>query len=238
MTEGIIIQCRDNSTRMKHKSVIPFYKNKSILEIIIDKFKYLKCQTIVATTIRSQKTIDICKKLNIPWYIDSEYNVAKRIYRTAKYYQLHGFFRVCADNPFIQLSFLQILSNWIEDGYDYIAFKDGMQRHEGFFVEYIKRSALLDVLEDTDLIYDLQHVTPYIIRHPELFKQAIIPLPKIMKDWYLHLTVDTIEGFKIAQEVYYALGATSWTSIYEYMKNRYDLQKRMYHEIMRNRKDE
>ncbi len=38
----LIIQARVNSQRLKSKSILPIFKNKSSLELIIDKFKEIK----------------------------------------------------------------------------------------------------------------------------------------------------------------------------------------------------
>lgn len=235
---GIIIQCRDKATRFPLKSVRPFWKGKSILEIIIDKFRYFKCKVIVATSYNSPKTIQICKKMGISYHVAQEDNVAARMWHTAKRYGLKGFFRVCADNPFIQTSFIRTLSNFIKDDHwDYIAFEDCMKRHEGFWAEYIKTDALYLSMFFGER-YDLEHVTPYIIRHPEKFKQYILPIPKIMKNWLLRLTVDTASDFYIVRKVYKYMGEECWENIYNWMENKKEIQKGMYLNILRNDKNE
>ena len=224
---GIIIQCRDNAVRFKNKSVRPFYKGKSILEVIYERLIVLKSLIVIATSYNSPKTIEICKKLNAKYYVGSEDNVTQRLYLAAKRFGFDGFFRVCADNPFIQISLLQILSNWINDGYDYIAYKDSMRRHEGFFTEFVRTKVLQDTLMETELAYELEHVTPFVIRQPKRYKQAIIRVPRLMGLIPIRLTVDTEGDFLNAQDVYKHAKYYTWGDIIEYIYQNPKLLKRM-----------
>ena len=134
---GIVIQCRDYANRYNEKSVRPFHKGKSILEILIERFKHLPFKTVVATEAKSLKTIEICHKTKTSCYLGSEDNVLKRMYETARVFGFDGIFRVCADSPFIQLPLLYPIKKWAETGkYDYVGYYKSMRRHEGFFLEY------------------------------------------------------------------------------------------------------
>jgi spore coat polysaccharide biosynthesis protein SpsF len=230
---GVIIQCRDNSTRYEEKSVRPFFEGKSILEIIIEKFKVFDYPIVVATTKSSLKTIALCRMMGVECYPHAyaDDNVAVRMFVTASFYGLDGFLRVCADNPFIDLGLMYPIVTWAETmNYDYVAFDNCMQRHEGFFLEYISKEALCQALNSVLSAYDDEHVTPYIIRHPEIFKQKILPIPPIMNKVFVRLTVDTEDDFKTAQEVYkntYKKGYCSWHRVIEYIKENPEIEKRM-----------
>ena len=65
---GIIIQCRDESARIEHKSVRPFFGDTSILQLIIRRFVHLPYPIVVATTKDSPKTINICKRHMVDVY--------------------------------------------------------------------------------------------------------------------------------------------------------------------------
>ena len=227
---GIVIQCRDEATRYKHKSVRSFYKGKSILQIILEKFDVYDYPIIVDTTENSPKTIEICIKMGaecVP-HVNMDNNVLARIFTTANIYGLDGILRVCADNPFISLGLMYPVITWAETmDYDYVAFDNCMQRHEGFFLEYVSTEALCMALNEITSKYDLEHVTPYIIRHPELFKQKILPIPPIMNKVFCRLTVDTENDFKTAQTVYKRVGGNYWHRVIEYLQENPEIEKDM-----------
>ena len=234
---GIIIQCRDNSIRFPDKSIRPFWEGKSILEVIYEKLIVLnQFLIVVATTYNSPKTIAICKKLGIPHYIGPENNVAKRLYLTCKKYGFDGFFRVCADSPFTSLPLMYPVVAWVSPKVDYVAFKDCMRRHEGFFVEYIKTSALRLSLIVSAKREDLEHVTPFIIRNPDLFRQKILPIPPDLNKIAIRLTVDTASDFYIAKKVYKYMKNNYWGLILDYIRDNPDIQKQMIKNRMENKK--
>lgn len=226
---GIVIQCRDNSTRYKQKSVRPFFEGKSILQIIIERFQIYNYPIIVATTENSPKTIEIADMVGALVYImKDEDAVLARMYCAAKTYKLDGILRICADNPFVDLGLMYPILTWAETmDYDYIAFDNCMQRHEGFFLEYISTEALCVALNSTSSKYENEHVTPYIIERPEFFKQRILPIPPIMNKVFVRLTVDTEDDFKTAQEVYKHVGGKHWSNIYKYLEDNEIIELKM-----------
>ena len=86
---SVIIQARYNSSRFEGK-VLAKIKNKSLLEILINRIKKAKNidQIIVACTKNSKDEgiINICKKLKIKFYRGSESNVISRYFFAAKKY--------------------------------------------------------------------------------------------------------------------------------------------------------
>ena len=234
---GIIIQCRDGSARYYRKSVRPFYKGKSILEIILDKLKHLPYTVVVATCAKSHKTINICRKTKTEWYMGDEEDVLGRIYECAKHYNFEAIFRICADNPFLSLPLMYPVEVWgqVKD-YDYVAFDNCMRRHEGFFLEFVSMYALETATKDAIFKPDREHVTPYIVRHPDRFKQRILAIPERLNETYIRLSVDTESDFKTAQEVYKKVGERHWNYIMEYIENNDLMQANMLREIALNPK--
>lgn len=210
------------------KSIIPFFEEKSILEIIIERFQIYDYPIIVATTKNSRKTMALAGLMGIPCYAGSEEDVLGRIYEVVDIYNLDGILRVCADNPFVDLGLMYPIITWAETmNYDYIAFDNCMNRHEGFFLEYVSAYALNFAVIEADMSTDHEHVTPYIIRHPELFKQKILPIPPIMNEVFIRLTVDTEDDFIIAQEVYKHIGGKHWHRVVEFLQEHPEIEKQM-----------
>lgn len=234
---GIIIQCRDKSTRMKHKAVRPFHDGKSILEIIIQKFKSYNYPIVVATCANSKRVIKICNKTKTDYYIGDEYDVLGRMYGCAKSRGFDAILRVCADNPFVSLGLMYPVITWGEIGeYDYVSFDSAMRRHEGFFLEYVSIYALGKSAEDAILETDREHVTPYIVRHPCLFVEKILSIPPELNEISIRLTVDSEQDFETAQEVYEHIGEKHWHFIIKYVEHNKLMQANMLREIALNPK--
>jgi len=237
MTIAIAIQCRDNSTRMELKSVRPFYKGKSILEIIINRFKNVGMRKIfVLTTYNSPKTVAIAEKLNVKIYKGDEDNVLMRFHKFMLLWDLDGVIRICADNPYIALGLMYPIKVWGDSNkFDYVSFKNAMHRHEGLFCEYISAYAIHDMIGKDLTDYDRQHVTPYIYNNT-YYRTLNLPILSIMNMNPIRLTVDTIEDFKLVQEIYRAVGEKYWVDIYNYLENKHDLNRRMVKNILENEK--
>ena len=234
---GIIIQCRDGSTRYKHKSVRPFYEGMSILEIILRRLKWQPHKIIVATSNNSSKTVKICRKMKVDYYQGSEEDVLARMFEAADRYNFDAIIRICADHPFFDLGLMYTIVAWGEIGdYDYVSFDSAMRRHEGFFCEFVSMYALGVAVAEADLTTDREHVTPYIVRNPNLFKMKILPMPDILNEMSVRLTVDTEQDFETAQEVYEHVGEKHWHHVLDYVFNNKLIQANMLREIALNPK--
>jgi len=237
MNISILIQCRDESNRLPYKSVMPFYKNKSILELLIKRFKHLHYKTYITTKNISTKTIEICKKMDIPYFLEKKkWSTLYGFLQASKKFNLDGVFRVCADNPFIQLGLFYMIQIWAKTGeFDYISYNDAMHRHEGFYIEYVSIKAL-EVANNNASEDDVNHPTEYIRKHPELFNIKILDIPKPIQETNIRLTVDTLSDFKIAQLVYGAVGDSHWFHILDYINAHPKLLRKMKKNIKRNPK--
>lgn len=231
---AIVIQCKDNSVRYKEKSVRPFYKDKSILELLFDRFKHLPYHIIVATTPESMKTIKICEEKDMDYITSAEGNVLGQMCEIVETYDLDGIYRICADNPFVQLPLMGALSLW--HGYDYVSFKNAMKRHEGFFCEYVSREALRQA--DIELGADNKmrtNVTEWIYESG-WYNVKWLPIPEELNKFAIRLTVDTKDDFRLAQIVYTALEEKHWHYIVDYLYYRPHLIRIMEKNIKENEK--
>jgi len=231
---AIVIQCKDGATRYEEKSVRPFYKGKSILKIIIDKLTHLPYPIILATTPSSPITMSIGRVSGLNIVVCEEGDVLAQFCKIVEDYKLDGVIRICADNPFIQLPLMAPLFMW--EGYDYVAFENAMQRHEGFFVEYISAFALLDSDTEHLISYDREHVTPFIYNNSDTYDIKWLKIPEELTVFKIRLTVDTKEDFELAQEVYKHVGERHWHYIVDYLYYRPYLIRRMEENIRRNEK--
>jgi spore coat polysaccharide biosynthesis protein SpsF len=205
---GIIIQARLGSTRLPGKMMLPFYQNKGILELLIDKLqKYFGQYPIVIATTLNKKDDEIERLANIKklkCYRGSENNVLERYTEAAKKFKIKKIIRICADNPFLNLNKLdKLISIFLMSNVDYVSFitKDAtpiIKTHYGLWAEAISLDALSKI--ETDNIFYQEHVTNYIYEYTDKFKIKWIPID--LENSNIRLTTDTKEDFELNQEIY------------------------------------
>jgi len=208
---GFILQARSGSTRMLDKMLRPFYNGKSILEILIKRFKTEAkgIPFIIATTTNplDDRIEDLAKNTNTLFYRGSEENVLKRFIDAAVKFGFKKVIRVCADNPLFDISGTIKLVAFSGQN-DYTAFKlkgdkPTITTHNGFWGEVVSLEALKKVMNLTNKKIYLEHVTNFIYTQPDLFDIKLIKAPE---DMYcrddIRLTVDTIDDYRLVSEIY------------------------------------
>ena len=211
---GIIVQARLGSTRLPKKMVLPFYENKGVLEIILEKIKNIFSDTypiIVATTNNplDNEIEELCKMLSVTCFRGNEEDVLQRFIDTAEKYKITKIIRICADNPFIDMGALkQLIQKFEKEDLDYLSFQTSkgvpsILTHYGFWAEAVSLSALIKVKSLTKEKLYYEHVTNYIYSHPNLFKILFIPINyDIEKYENIRMTLDTKEDFLLLKEIY------------------------------------
>ncbi|MBG15664.1 MAG: glycosyl transferase family 2 [Crocinitomicaceae bacterium] len=211
MKTGIIIQARTGSTRLPNKVTIPFYKNKGILELIVERIKESSNLPIVIATTTNpldNKIFKLAAKKNISCYRGSENNVLDRFIKAAEKFNLSNIIRVCSDNPFIDIEDINVLSNE-NNFFDYSCFcinnSPSIISHLGFWAEKVSLKALKKIKNKTRKQFYLEHVTNYIYNNPENFKINKLEIENQFKVNNVRLTLDTIEDFKIQKKIFSSL---------------------------------
>ena len=210
---GIIIQARLGSTRLPHKLLKPFYKNKGILEVILGRLKlsFPEIDLVVATTTnpKDDEIVNLCENKGIKFFRGSEHNVLKRFIDVAESYDFDFLVRVCADNPFLNVLDLKELITFYEsEDADYLSYGTSkgvpaILSHYGFWAEIVKTETLKKVSKCTQEQLFIEHVTNFIHTQPERFQIKLLPIaPQIEKHKNLRLTVDTKEDFELTKKIY------------------------------------
>ncbi len=209
---GFVIQARTGSTRLPNKMVMPFYKEKTILNILLQRLKnnFPTLPIIVATTVeeRDLDIVKIAESENVLYFRGDEKDVLKRFLDAADNSGLDSLVRICADNPFLSMGKMKELVSYVSNSNaDYVSFskKDGtpsIKTHYGFWAEYVTVSALQRINELTnDNLYH-EHVTNYAYSNPKDFHLEFLPIEDFIEESQIRLTVDTKDDFLIAQEIY------------------------------------
>lgn len=210
---GIIIQARLGSTRLPGKMLLPFYKEHSLAEIVFSKLSVLnnKYKVILATSAKEENNalIELANKYFLHNHRGSEDDVLGRFIDAAERYKLDIVVRVCADNPFLSIKYLELLlDRYRDEPCDYMSFSfpDGtptIKSHIGLFAEVVSLTALKKVKQLSSEKVFLEHVTNYVYTHKELFSVKLIPLPDyIAQKRNVRLTVDSANDFLLTKEIF------------------------------------
>lgn len=206
-----IIQARLASTRLPGKIIRPFYKQESIIQLLLKKLKqYDSCKVILATSTdeSNDRLVQIADEEKVICYRGSENDVLQRFIEAAASINAQRIIRVCSDNPFLNEQAIETLLKVSENSSaDYISFlvngSPSIKTHFGFWTEYVTLNALKQVRELTNENLYHEHVTNYIYTHPESFQIEWLPTPECLCNRNdIRLTCDTQSDFQNAQSIY------------------------------------
>jgi spore coat polysaccharide biosynthesis protein SpsF len=204
---GIIIQARNNSSRLPNKINLSICDNLTILDIIIQKLKTLKNVKIILATSNNSKD-NILKNYSLKYHIDffqgSENDVLSRFILACEKHNVDKAIRVCADNPFIDVNLLKKLIDLSsEKQYDYASYYykniPTIRTHFGIFSEFVSLSALKKIRAATSENKYIEHVTNYIYENEQTFN--ILKIPFKHKGERIRLTIDDLEDFNLLKNI-------------------------------------
>jgi len=198
-----MIQARCGSTRLPNK-VLKDLCGKPALQRMIERVQGSKCvdEVMVVTSIEKNNLpiLKLCSELGIRIGVGSEDDVLDRFYQTAKLLKPEYVIRLTADCPCFDSELLDMAIESMDCDVDYRAmtsetFADGLD------LEIMKYSALEKAWKEANHSFEREHVTQYIIRHPEIFKLQDFESP--VGDFGNHRwTVDEPEDLELVKRVY------------------------------------
>ena len=207
MQTAVIIQARIGSTRLPNKMINPFYKDQNLLEFLLTRLLHggFKEQLVLAIPSSAENDVLelIASRHNIKVFRGSENDVLQRFIEAAESVNANQIIRVCADNPFLDVSSISSLIKVMkEKGADYTAFclsdsTPSIKTHYGFWAEGVSLNALKKVAALTSEKLYREHVTNYIYTHPAKFITHCCSIPKsIEQEFWCRFTVDTAGDFQ------------------------------------------
>lgn len=171
MKYAAIIQARYDSSRLPAKALTKIV-GKPVLQHVIERARYSKLvdEVLVATSMEKSNLplISLCAGLGIRVYAGSENDVLDRYYQISRLLAPEYVIRITADCPLFDGRLLDEAIEKLEPSTDYL----GMISHtfaDGLDIEIIKSAALRKAWREASLQSQREHVTQYIIHHPELF---------------------------------------------------------------------
>ena len=211
---GFIIQARTASTRLSGKVLKPFFNEKSILEILLEKLLVYKQKYPIVIATSKNKNDDIlvtfANKFGVGIFRGDEHDVLKRYINTAKEFNIETIVRVCSDNPFIEPLYIESLIDifYETETIEYCSFKNingkpVIKTHLGLFVEIVTLNGLEKAHKETNNKEYLEHVTNYLYSHPEKFSIHLVEVPNIVFNRNdLRFTIDDQQDFDNLSQVY------------------------------------
>ena len=198
-----IIQARFNSTRFPGK-IVKKINNKTVLEILIRRLSKSKniSKIIVACSIsqNDKAIVDICKKMNIDYFIGSENDVLDRFYNAAKKYNAKdAIVRITADCPLIDPEIVdEVINNFFLKNVDYASNTNPPTFPDGLDVEIFKFSVLKKAQIKAKQLSQREHVTTFIINNKKFKKFNLL---NSHDSSAIRLTLDEKVDFEVVKNV-------------------------------------
>ena len=199
----VMIQARCGSTRLPNK-VLKDLCGKPALQRMIERVQRSKLvnEVMVVTSIEKNNLpiLKLCSELGVRVGIGSEEDVLDRFYQTAKLLKPKYVIRLTADCPCFDAELLDQAIDGMDEDADYRAmisesFADGLD------LEIMKYTSLEKAWKEANHSFEREHVTQYIVRHPEVFKLQDFESPIGFFGNY-RWTVDEAEDFEVVSLIY------------------------------------
>jgi spore coat polysaccharide biosynthesis protein SpsF len=202
-----IIQARLGSSRLPEKTLKIIY-DKPLLEHIIERVRGASRlrDLVVATSTEGQDDpiAALAQRVGALAFRGSEDNVLERFYEAAVQNRADIIVRITADDPFKDPEVIErAIALLLETGCDYCSNTIQPTFPEGLDVEVFRFAALERAFKEARLPAEMEHVTPYIWKHPELFAAHNFRCEQDLS--HLRWTIDYENDFLFAREVYQRL---------------------------------
>jgi spore coat polysaccharide biosynthesis protein SpsF len=199
-----IIQARNGSTRLPGK-VLKDLLGKPLIHHICDRLKVSRQinNIIIATTKLDgdNQLQDWAEQNGFRCFRGSEDNVLSRFYYAATEVNADIIVRITADDPFKDSAIIdKVIEMLRKEKLDFACNNFPPSFPEGLDVEVFTYSALTVAFQNSCDAFEKEHVTQYFYRNPNLFKSKNYSNEEDVS--YIRLTVDTINDFKLAEEIY------------------------------------
>jgi spore coat polysaccharide biosynthesis protein SpsF len=209
-----LIQARLGSSRLPGKSILPLPLSalgaqNTVLGHVVDRAQQARSigEIIVATTTQplDDPLAALATRLGVGVFRGDEHDVLGRF---AGALALAGpaaaVVRLTADNPAIDPAFLDAaVAHHLAAGADY-TYTNGLPL--GANIEVISTSALIKAHREATQPDEREHVTPYLRRHPELFRLKTLALQVQPSVTALRLTVDYPSDYAFVNLLFNELG--------------------------------
>jgi len=198
-----IVQARMGSTRLPNK-VMKLINGVPMIELLLGRLSKatLVDQIVVATSIddRNNVLVDHVQKIGYACEQGSENDVMDRYIQAGKKHQADIVIRITGDCPLVDPVLVdECVQQFLDQDIDYLCNNYPPTLPDGLDIEVFKLAALERAQEESDKLFDQEHVTPYL-RESGKFRTATI---KNAEDFSsLRWTVDEPADFVVVEKVF------------------------------------
>ncbi|RJQ28968.1 hypothetical protein C4565_02875 [Candidatus Parcubacteria bacterium] len=196
MKIGAVVQARMGSTRLPGKSLMPIWKDKTLLEMVLRRVLAAHKPEITVLATSDRNDCDPLEHLAAHLGADvvrgDEKDVLSRFVQAIQRHHFDSVIRICADNPLVDPGELDRLADFFESGgYDYAASTTpdcGLP--DGLGAEMVRAELLSDHLPSANP-HSREHVTTFIMEAPEHFFVDTYLAPRELWLPGIRLDIDT-----------------------------------------------
>ena len=231
MIDTAVIYTRTNSKRFKNKALIKVYKDKSLIESVVQntlKIKSIK-KIIIATT-KSKKDLifkKILKRYRISFFYGSTNDLIDRTLKCSSKFKFDYFLRICGDRPFFSYKYIDnVITKFNKNSktYDLITNNNiNKTVDQGLTVEIVSISSLKRIKKRKLSKYNLENITSYFYKKQNNFKIYYLKSPD---NWFLKhkYTIDNLEDLNKMKKIISKVGYNKFNlkkciSIYKSLRN-------------------
>lgn len=199
-----MIQARCGSTRLPNK-VLKDICGKPQLQRVIERVRRAISvdEVMVVTSIDKQNLpiLRLCADMGVRVGVGSEEDVLDRYYQTARLLKPEYVVRITADCPLIDPGLIDLAISKMNPDIDYCSNSLNATFADGLDLEIIKYKALEKSWKEAKYSFEREHVTQYIICHPDKFHcmEFLSPDGNFAHHRW---TVDEPEDFELIEKIY------------------------------------
>ena len=169
-----IIQARMGSTRLPGKMLMDI-GGKPAVQHVFERVRLAKTINEIWLATTDNVADDVLaswgKEFGATVFRGSEQDVLDRYYQTAKKAGANVVVRVTADCPLVDPAVIdQVVEAYLGGDFDYVSNVHPPTFPDGLDIEVFSFSSLERAWHEAKLPSEREHVTPYIWKHPELFR--------------------------------------------------------------------
>lgn len=203
-----IIQARIGSTRLPGKVMLDLCGSPVLWHVVtrVSRAKSVD-QVVVATTDQKQDDVicDLCRSEGFALYRGSEHDVLQRYFHAATEYQADSVVRITSDCPLIDPAIISssVELFWAERPHYISNVIPPRTFPIGLDTEVFSFEALRIAHSAASLPDEREHVTPFILNHPEIFTLRRVARSIDLSN--LRWTLDTAEDYRFIKGIYNSL---------------------------------
>ena len=202
-----IIQARASSSRLPRKVLAPILGSPMLARMLerVQRSRLIDEVVVATSDDTSDNELEVlCNQIGVACYRGSLDNVLQRFYGAVGEYGADHVVRLTGDCPLIDPDVIDnTIRFYLDEGFDYASNTSPPMFPDGLDVEVFSVKALVKAVGTAEKSSELEHVTPFLRNHKELFKLGGYRAD--MDRSNLRWTVDEPEDLEFVRAVYDAL---------------------------------